>query len=525
MTKDYDVIIIGAGHNGLTTAALLAKQGLKILVLEQRNSLGGSAGTEEIFPGFKFNTGAVDAGLLQPEVIAELNLKKYGLEFILPPVLGYAPQVKGNSLTIWRDPRKTASDLAHISESDANKFPDYANLIEKLVSALRGITTLTPPNITQASLNSLLPWVKTALNIKRLGDKDMVELLRILPMTAVELLDEWFESDLLKGVLGAQGVSGSMQGPQSSGTAFMMLYQQMGIPGGGFKSCRFVRGGIGNLSAALSKAARLYGAEIQVDTHVEQILVKNFQASGVMLSTGEKIASKIVVSNTDAQRTLLEMLGPAKLEPREMRRVRNIKFRGSTAKLNLALQELPEFVGTQHDEQLSGHIIICPNLEYLERAYDDAKYGNFSDKPYLDIVIPSKTDNSLTPTGQHVMSVTMQFAPYNLRGRDWEKHSQTLEENIIDTIAEYAPGLKDIMLHSQMLTPLDLDREYSLTEGSIYHGQMGLDQLLFMRPIAGYGQYQTPIENLYLCGAGTHPGGGVTAAPGYNAAREILKNI
>ncbi len=533
MAQKYDAIIIGGGHNGLVTAACLGKAGHSVLVLEQRQILGGAAATEETFPGFKMNTGAHNAGLFRSEIIAELNLRNHGLDFVESPVTAFAPQPDGRFLTMWRDPQKIRAEIGRFSEADAEKFPDFVRLVTAITGVLDDVVTSTPPKLTNNSTAELFPWLQVGLNLKRLGKHDMMEFMRVLPMTVVEFMDEWFESEVVQGVLGAAGVTGSLQGPQASGTAFVMLYHYLGAAAGSFKASRFVRGGIGQLSAALADAARGYGVEIRTGAEVAQIIVDDNQAAGVMLADGEQISARAVVSNADPRRTLFGLVGAPRLEPRLMRRVRNIRFKGTTAKINLALSNLPRFTCLEKSKiqnpkskiYLGGHIIINPNLEYLERAYDDAKYGDFSERPYLDAVIPSVLDSSLAPDGQHVMSITMQYAPYHLRNGTWDEQREALGDKVIDTLAEYAPNLKDIILHRQVITPLDWERDYGLTEGGIFHGQMGLDQLLFMRPIAGYGQYRTPIDDLYLCGAGTHPGGGVTGAPGYNAAREVLKDL
>ncbi len=519
----YDAIIIGAGHNGLVTAAYLAKAGHRVLLLERRDTLGGAAATEEVFPGFKFNTGAHDAGLFRQEIIDALRLQKHGLEFIESPVAVFAPQPDGTSLTLWRDQEKNIGEIAKLSKADAEKFPAFVRLVSKLAETLNSIMLLTPPRITQNSLEDLLSWANAGWKLKRSGKHEMMEFLRVLPMTAVEFLNEWFEHEALKAVLGAAGVTGSMQGPQASGTAFMLLYHYLGAANGGFRSSRFVKGGSGQLSAALASAAREHGAEIRTGAEVMQIKLSDGKATGVQLKGGEEISARTVISNADPRRTFFEFVGAPNLGPTFVRRVRNIRYRGTTAKVNLALSDLPRFRNAE--AHLSGHILICPNLEYLERAYDDAKYGRYSQQPYLDIVIPTVLDSALAPAGKHVMSITMQYAPYNLRESNWNEQREQLGDHIINTLAVYAPNIKEIILHRQVITPLDWERDYGLTEGGEFHGQMGLDQMLFMRPVAGYGQYRTPIAHLYLCGAGTHPGGGVTGAPGYNAAQEVLKDL
>jgi phytoene dehydrogenase-like protein len=428
---------------------------------------------------------------------------------------------------VWRDQEKNVAEIAKFSKTDAENFPAFIRLVSKLSEVLNSIMLLTPPSVTQnsfdrLSFDELLAWGGAGLKLKRSGKREMMEFLRILPMTVVEFLNEWFENEALKAVLGAAGVTGSMQGPQASGTAFMMLYHYLGAFNGGFRSSRFVKGGIGQLSAALAKAAREHGAEIRHGAEVMQIKLNGGKATGVLLKNGEEISGRAVISNADPRRTFFDLVGAPKLGPTFVRRIRNIRFRGATAKVNLALHDLPHF---KHKEpHLSGHIIICPSLEYLEHAYDDAKYGRYSQQPCLDVIIPTVLDSSLAPAGKHIMSINMQYAPYKLREGNWNDDREKLGDHIMNTLAEYAPSIKELILHRQIITPLDWERDYALTEGGEFHGQMGLDQLLFMRPVAGYGQYRTPIENLYLCGAGTHPGGGVTGAPGYNAAREVLKD-
>jgi phytoene dehydrogenase-like protein len=372
-----------------------------------------------------------------------------------------------------------------------------------------------------------MPWLQVALKVRNMGQREMMDMLRILPMTVKEFLDEWFKSDLLKGVLGPAGILGGMPGPQAAGTTFLLLYHHLGRGNSGDMSSQFVSGGIGRLSEALASAARSYGAEIVTGTGVSKITLDDYHESvtGVVLEDGREITARGVVSNADPRRTYFDLVGGEVFSPKIVRSVRNIRYQGMTAKVNLALDGLPTFTDVEDENQLTGHILISPSLDYLERAWDDAKYGRISKNPYLDVVIPTLLDSSLAPDGKHVMSITMQYAPYHLRDASWETERERLGDKIVATLAQYAPDLPDLIRHRQVITPLDWEQEYGLTEGHIFHGQMGLDQLMFMRPFPGYAQYQTPIKNLFLCGAGTHPGGGLTGAPGYNAAKAIKRAI
>jgi phytoene dehydrogenase-like protein len=369
-------------------------------------------------------------------------------------------------------------------------------------------------------------WARLALRVRGLGAKDMMELLRVLPLSAAHYLNEHFETDALKGMLAVPSVTGVMQGPRASGTAFMLLYQQLGGESGGFRSTRLMRGGVGKLSDALAAAAKTHGAEIRTGAPVQSILAEDGRVLGVRLQSGEEIRAGAVLSSADPRTTFLGLLGAPQLEPRYSRRLRSLKLRGSTATMHLALSALPGFPAANGDAQrLSGAIVICPSLDYAERAYDHAKHGRISAQPILEARIPSLLDASLAPANRHAMSITVRYAPYRLHESDWDSQRERLGDLAVETLAQIAPDLKSHITDRRVITPLDYEREYGLAEGSEMHGQMGLDQLLLMRPVPGFVGYRSPIEGLYLCGAGAHPGGGVTGAPGLNAARQAHREL
>jgi phytoene dehydrogenase-like protein len=525
MNDHYEAIVIGAGHNGLVTATYLAKAGLRVLVLERREMVGGAAVTEEVFPGFRFDTGAHCINRLHPTVVSDLQLAKHGLELLpLDPAV-FSPTVDGEHLLLWRTPELTVDSIGQLSETDAKRWNGFAALVTKATGLLESIYS-APPDVLSKKKRDVWELLKMAGRLRRLGKQDMTEVLRVLPMTAVELLDEWFKNDLLKGTLGAVGITGIFQGPMAAGTAFLFLHHHVGAGQGVLRAPLRVRGGIGGLSRALESAARSAGVEIRTNAWVERIIAEAGVATGVALVDGEEIAGRCIISNADPSRTFCGLLDPFNLDPDFMRRVRNIKFKGVCARVNLALGELPDFSCLPGDgPHLRGLISISPSLKYLERAFDDAKYGELSREPYLEAVIPSLTDPSLAPDGKHVMSILVQYAPYHLNDGIWDEAKRSaLGDRVVNTLSAYAPNIESAILHQQVLTPLDIENVFGLTEGNIYHGEMTLDQLFFMRPVPGWARYRTPVEGLYLCGAGTHPGGGLTGAPGYNSAQEILKD-
>lgn len=521
MSSNYDAIVIGAGHNGLVAAAFLSKAGWRVLVIEQREDIGGAAATEELFPGYRFNAGAHHAGHFRGEIIEAFDLD---IELIESPAILTALNPDGPTLTIWDDPLETVREIERFSSADAEAYVAFSHHADRMIEALDRMMLLAPPDLANLEIRRWYPWLKLALKVRGMGARGMLDFMRGLPVPVADLLDDWFENDLLKGALGSQGIIGTMQGPRASGTGFMYLYNLLGTNRKDGRGLQAVRGGTGQLIHALATVAQQNGAEIRTGVGVNRILIEGDIANGVALASGEEIHAGTIVSSTEARHTLLGLLGAAHLPVKTVRRTRNLRLRGSTARIQLALRARPHFQGISDDTaRLGGHLLISPSLDYLERAYDDAKYGQLSNFPMLDIVIPSVLDPSLAPEGHHVMSVDVRYAPYKLREGDWETLRGELWEKVQGLLVEYAPDISDLIVDKKIVTPLDLEREYGLTEGSIFHGQMAFDQMLFMRPVPGLGRYQTPIGNLYLCGAGSHPGGGITGAPGYNAGREILR--
>jgi phytoene dehydrogenase-like protein len=439
----------------------------------------------------------------------------------------FAPLPDGNHLTLWCDVEKTAVEIGRFSAADGARYAEFSQMMTKYTEFLESALGRTPPNLSQPTAGNVTPWLGVGKNVLELGGKDLYGFLRVLPMSLEEFLSEWFESEVVQGVLAAPGVTCLQQGPMSGGTAFNLLYHHLGQRLGGVSSLGVVYGGMSNLAEALANAARSFGATIQVKSPVKKVLVENGRSVGVVLESGEEIKAPIVVSGANPRQTFTQLVDPIELDVSFLREVRNIKYRGSVAKVNLALSGLPAFTALPDGDTklLQGRIQISPSLIYLEKAYDAAKYGRFSQQPYLDIRIPSLADPTLAPEGQHVMSIQMQYAPYQLREKDWTQEKESLTRTVLDTLSQYAPDLRSHILHVKTLTPSGLEAQYSLADGGIYHGQMMLDQLLFMRPVPGWGYYRTPIAGLYLNGAGAHPGGGITGEPGRLAAQEILKDL
>lgn len=520
----YDVIVVGGGHNGLVHAAYLARAGKKVLVLEQRHVLGGAAVTEEVFPGFKFSVASYVVSLLRPEIIRDLNLPRHGME-ILPLDGTFTPMSNGDYLWRVNDHAKTRNEIARHSRSDAEAYDEYGKAMVEMARFIKPILSMTAPDPVALSLSGMKSLFSIFRRFQRMSIEDRYNQVQLMTMSAADFLDGWFETDVLKATMSASGIIGTFLGVRSPGTAYVLLHHYMGEIDGAFRSWGLVRGGTGAISNAIADAAREAGAEIRTQAPIAKILVHNGKANGVVLESGEEIPAEVVSSSVDPRVTFVKMVGPEHLPDDFVDALQRYKFRGSSGKVNLALDALPSFECLPGSgPHLRGAISISPSIEYMERAYDDAKYGHFSRRPYVDIVIPSVTDPSVAPPGKHVMSCFVQYAPYQLREGSWEQKRDEFGDNVIDTLAEYAPNIRNLILHRQVLTPLDIEQQFGLSEGNIFQGELSLEQLFFLRPVPGWAQYRTPIQNLYMCGSATHPGGGIMGAPGLNAAKRILRD-
>jgi len=524
MNNRYDVVVIGGGHNGLVNAAYLARAGKKVLVLERRHVLGGAAVTEEVFPGFKFSVCSYVVSLLRPEIIRELDLPRHGLE-ILPLDGTFTPLPNGDYLWRVNDHGRTRREIARHSRVDAEAYDEYGKAMIEMAHFVKPIMSMTPPDPTTLDPKGWRNLAFLGRRFQKLPYEDKYNQVQLMTMSAVDFLDQWFETDVLKATMSASGIIGTFLGVRSPGTAYVLLHHYMGEIDGAFRSWGFARGGTGAISNAIGDAAREAGVEIRTEAAIEKILLKNGRAVGVVLQNGDEIQAEVVSSSVDPRLTFMKMVGEEHLPGDFCTDLKRYKYRGSSGKVNLALDGLPDFKAMPGPgAHLRGAISISPSVEYMERAYDEAKYGRFSRRPYIDMVIPSLTDPSVAPPGKHVMSCFVQYAPYNLKEGNWDEKRDEFGDTVIDTIAEHAPNIRELIRDRQVLTPLDLEREFGLSEGNIFQGELTLEQLFFLRPAPGWAQYRTPIKNLYMCGSATHPGGGIMGAPGRNAALQLLKD-
>jgi phytoene dehydrogenase-like protein len=521
----YDAVIVGGGHNGLVTAAYLARAGRKVLVLERRGLLGGCAVTEEVWPGYRVSTGAYLTSLLQERIVRELDLPRHGYQVDAKDPAFFSVFPDGRHFFMWQDRARTLAEISKFSRRDAEVYPAYEDQLERISQVVEGLLLTTPPPFPPRGIGDYIEHLKLAGRLRGLTPKDIVALVKVFTQSASDYLDEWFESEQVKVTLATDGVIGANGGPRSPGTAYILLHHCMGGVAGHRGLWGFVRGGMGAVSNAIAAAARERGAEIRTDAPVASIVIRNGRAAGVVLESGEEIAAKVVASNLDPKLTFLKLLEERDLPADFVAAIRRFRIEGTSCKINLALNGLPEFTafpgapGPHHRATMH----ICPSVEYVERAWDDAKYGRPSTRPLLELTIPTMYDPSLAPPGRHIMGIFLQYAPYTLREGTWDELREPFADRVISLIEEYAPNIRQIIDHRQTLTPLDLERRFGITGGNIFHGEMSLDQMFVMRPAAGWARYRTPIAGLYLCGSGAHPGGGVMGAPGFNCAREMLK--
>ncbi len=525
MAQQYDAIIVGGGHNGLVTAFYLAKAGRKVLVLERRELVGGCAVTEAIWPGYKVSTASYLVSLLQQKIVDDMQLERHGYQVDAKDPAFFSPFPDGRFFFTWQDSAKTLAEVAKFSKRDAARMPEFEAQLERLAKLVESLLLVCPPPFPPKGVWEIIEYLKLAGRLRGLSAKDMVSLVKVFTMSASDYLDEWFESPEVKVTLATDGVIGANGGPRSPGTAYILLHHCMGGVGGKRGLWGFVRGGMGAVSEAMASAAKQAGAEIRCATPVTRISVKENRAIGVTLKNGDELEAKQIASNLDPKRTFLKMLDTKTLDSEFVSSIQNFRCEGISAKINLAVKALPNFKAlpgaSAPHHKATMH--ICPSMDYVEKAWDDAKYGKPSERPMLEMTCPTLYDPSLAPAGRHIIGIFLQYAPYTLRNGSWDDLRDPFFKRVLRIIDDYAPGFSGGIEHAELLTPVDLERRYSITGGNIFHGEMAIDQMFSLRPAARYANYKTPVENLFLCGSGAHPGGGVMGAPGYNAAMAMLK--
>lgn len=528
MREPVDVVIVGGGHNGLVTACYLARAGLSVTVLERRAVLGGACVTEEIWPGYKVSTLSYLCSLLQKRIVDELELERHGYEIIAKDPSFFTAFPDGRHLFFWRDKQKTLDEIGKFSKRDAQYYPKFEEELEEMAEFVESMLLQSPPNLVRKKFSDLVELGSLGWRAMQLGDRRLVSLVKIMTQSGRDYLNERFESEQIKTTLATDAVIGANGGPSTPGTAYILLHHVMGGATGVRGLWGFIRGGMGGITSALASAAREKGVKIRTGAGVSQILVRGGEARGVVLENGEEIPARIVISNADPKRTFLHLVDRNELDPAFRSDIERFKMEGASVKINLALNGVPEFtayptkgLGLPHRTTMH----VCPSMDYIDHAWEDALHGKPSENPLLECTMPSAYDDTIAPPGKHLMNIFVQYGPYKLANGTWTPElKEKFGKRCVNLLAEYAPNIKNIIEHMQVISPLDMETEYGLTGGNIFHGDMGLDQLFFMRPVAGWAKYRTPIANLYMCGSGTHPGGGVMGAPGYNAARQILKD-
>jgi phytoene dehydrogenase-like protein len=524
----YDAIVIGGGHNGLVASAYLARAGLKTLVLERRHVLGGAAVTEEIFPGFRFTVASYVVSLLRPEIIRDLDLPRHGLEIL--PLDGTFTPLQDDHLWRVNDHGRTIREIRRFSKTDAEAYEEYGQLMADMARFVKPLLSMIPPDPGRVRPLEWLPLAGMLRSWQALSHHQRDTFVKLMTMSAVDFLEQWFETDPLIATVASSGIIGTMQGIRSPGTAYVLLHHYMGEIDGAFRAWGIPRGGTGGVSNAIADAARSLGAEIRCEAPVGTLLVDGDRVTGVALESGEELRARVVLSSLDARQTFLRLAPEGSLDRVFTDEVRRFRFRGSSGKVNIALDGLPEFTTLPNSEttdHLRGAIAFSPGVDHMERAYDDAKAGRHSRRPFIDMVIPTMVDPSMAPPGKHVMSCFVQYAPYHLAdGAEWDDAARdAFGETVIDTIEERVPNIRKLILHKQVLTPLDMERTFGLSEGNIFQGELSLEQLFFNRPVPGYASYRTPLRSLWMCGSAVHPGGGIMGASGRTAALEVAKSL
>jgi len=527
MPTTYDAIIIGAGHNGLVTAAYLAKAGQKVLVLERRELVGGCCVTEEVWPGFRVSTAAYVNSLLRPEIIRDLELKTYGFEMLPRSPSSFTPYPDGRYLMMGPDKAMTRREIAKFSAKDAEAYPKYEEMLTRVADFLEPMLVQTPPDPFANRVGDLWKMAKTGWGFRGLGRDVATDAVEIMTGAATPILDRWFESDELKATIATDAVIGAFAPPSHPGTAYVLFHHVMGECDGVRGVWGYVRGGMGTISNSIAAAAKRYGADIRTNADVGRILVRDGAAVGVALKDGTEFRATRVVSGADANVTFVKLMDPKDLPADFLANVKKIDYASATVKINVALSEPPQFKalpGTGVGPQHHGTMHVCPSMEYIERAYDDAKYGRPATNPMLECTMATALDDTLAPPGQHILSMFVQYAPYHLKGTTWDAERDRFADRCFDILNEYAPNFKASVIARQVIAPPDMERLWGITGGNIMQGSMSLGSMFSLRPVAGFANYRTPVRGLYLCGAAAHPGGGVMGAAGMNAAREILRD-
>ncbi len=522
--NQYDAIVIGAGHNGLIAGAYLARAGKKVVILERREIVGGAAVTEEIFPGYRFTEFSYVVSLLRPEIIRDLNLPRHGLK-ILPLPSTVTPMDNGDYLAGWSDHDQTRREIYRHSPRDAEAADEYSRVMARAAKAIKPVLSLVPPDPSSMSWRDMKGLLKLGAYARSLSEKELYRIAKLVTQSSADLLNEWFEFDPLKGTKSASGIIGTFLGPHSPGTAYVLLHHYMGEIDGAFRAWGFAKNGTGGVTAAIASSARALGAEIRTGAAVSQVIVKGGRAAGVALENGDELRANVVLAAADPKRSFLQFVEAKHFPDEFVEQIRNFRVRGSSGKVNIALSELPQFTCLPGESPLhKGAISISPSIDYIERAYDEAKYGQFSKNPYIDMIIPSMIDRDMAPPGHHVMSCFVQYAPYDIDGGWDDAKRDAFGETVIRTIERYAPNIRRAIVGKQVITPKDIERIAGITGGNIFHGELLLHQLFFLRPAPQWADFRTPLPGYYFGASGAHPGGGVMGAAGKLAADEVLKD-